>query len=293
MPAHLWIGLLLTVLAAVGTLVGGLIGLAMHRPSTKWIAFVLAFAAGAMLLLSLAQLLPEGAVDLGWGWATALLAAGVAGFWLLDRLIPHRYLGEKRGYPLADTSASEGMWPLAPQDELRGPGTGQDHPRRHRYRHRGHHRSTMPRIHRAGVLLAIGMILHNIPEGAVTVLGTVHEIRLGIVIAVGMFLHNLPEGIPVALLIYTSTRSRSEALRWTWLNALSEPAGGLLAAATMGSFLTEGLVAGTLAVVAGIMVGMSVQELVPAARLMRRPVATAGGLAMGAVAMGASVWLLA
>jgi len=148
-------------------------------------------------------------------------------------------------------------------------------------------------VHRVGVLFAIGMILHNVPEGAVTVLGTVHEMRLGIVVAVGMLLHNLPEGIPVALLIYATTRRRSEALRWTWFNALSEPAGGLPAAATMGSFLTEGFIAGTLAVVAGIMVGMSVRELVPAARLMRRPVATAGGLAQGAVGMGASVRLLA
>jgi len=293
MPAHLWIGLLLTLLAAIGTLVGGLIGLAMRRLSTRWVAFVLALSGGAMLLLSLAQLLPEGAVHLGWGWAGALFAAGVAGFWLLDRLVPHRYVGEGQDHPLADAPASGRKRPRAPQDAPDDTGAGQGHPYRHQHRHRGHHPSTMPRVHRAGVLLAVGMILHNIPEGAVTVIGTVHEIRLGIVIAVGMFLHNLPEGVPVALLIYTSTRSRSEALRWTWFNTVSEPAGGLLAAATIGAFLTEGLIAGTLAVVAGIMVGMSVQELVPAARSMHRPVATAAGLALGAVAMGASVWLLA
>jgi len=74
----------------------------------------------------------------------------------------------------------------------------------------------------------------------VTVLGTVHQMRLGIVIAIGMFLHNLPEGMPAALLICASTRRRSEALRWTWFNALTEPAGGLLAVAAMGSFPTEG-----------------------------------------------------
>ena len=118
-------------------------------------------------------------------------------------------------------------------------------------------------LNRAGMLTALAIGLHNIPEGVATYIGAIGDTRLGAALTIGIALHNIPEGIAVAASVYFATSNRLKAFLWTFVSALAEPLGAIIAWLIVGDGLNphvEGLMFG---VVAGIMVTISFKEMLP------------------------------
>lgn len=116
-------------------------------------------------------------------------------------------------------------------------------------------------LYKLGIITMIGIMLHNIPEGIATFITTNKDIKLGIAITISITMHNIPEGISVALPIYYYTKSKSKAIFYTILCAISEPFGALLAYLFIKpTYLTLGII---YSIIAGIMIHISMYELFP------------------------------
>ena len=139
------------------------------------------------------------------------------------------------------------------------------------------------RLFTTGLLIAVGITLHNIPEGAAVGAGYIDAPKLGIMVAAGMALHNVPEGVATALPIYASGASRLAAIKLSLFAGLVEPVGALAAALLLTSF--QGLMPAALAFAAGVMVFITLDELVPAARREGHEHYTALGIIAGGVCM--------
>jgi len=119
---------------------------------------------------------------------------------------------------------------------------------------------------RTGLFVALGIAIHNFPEGMATFTGALDNIRMGVAIAFAIAVHNIPEGLAVAAPIFAATNSRKKAFFYSFLSGLSEPIGAALAALVLYPILTPAVLAYMLAFVAGLMVFISLDELVPASR---------------------------
>ncbi len=123
-------------------------------------------------------------------------------------------------------------------------------------------------LYKLGLITTIGIIIHNIPEGIATFITTNENIKLGISITIAITMHNIPEGISIAFPIYYYTRSYKKAFLYTFICALSEPFGALIAYLFLKpTFITLGLI---YAIIAGIMIHISIYELLPSATQYKR-----------------------
>ncbi len=145
---------------------------------------------------------------------------------------------------------------------------------------------------KTGLLVALGIGIHNFPEGMATLTGTLQDVRLGTAIAVAIALHNIPEGIAVSVPVYAATGSRSKAFLWSFLAGVAEPVGAAVAALVLLPFLNDAVLGLMLSAVAGIMVFISLDELVPVARSFGEAHLSIVGVAVGMAVMVASLWIL-
>lgn len=115
-----------------------------------------------------------------------------------------------------------------------------------------------------GILNMIVLIFHNLPEGIATFVSSYHDINLGLKLGLAIMLHNIPEGISIAIPIYYSTKSKIKAFRATLISGLSEPLGALLAFIFFKNYVNDLMISFILIIVAGIMITLSIQEMLPA-----------------------------
>lgn len=254
MTDRVMVALLLTTGAGLATTIGSLIGLAVSRPGPKFMGFTLGFSAGVMLLVSFVELLQQAIESIGFLHAHSAFFIGMTGFFLIDTLLPHDYIGQH------DHSDKR------PESKLM----------------------------RTGVLVALGIGIHNFPEGMATFAGALEDTHLGVAIAAAIAIHNIPEGLAVSAPIYKATGSRKQAFLWSFLSGASEPIGAALAALILMPFLNASTLGWVLAAVAGIMVAISVDELVPEAKSLghehsHTPIL---GVMTGMLIMALSLWLL-
>ena len=120
-------------------------------------------------------------------------------------------------------------------------------------------------LYKLGILNMIVLILHNLPEGIATFLSSYHSTSLGIKLSVAIMLHNIPEGISIAVPIYYATKNRKKAIKATLLSGLSEPVGALLAFVFLKKYVSDIMISVVLIVVAGLMITLSIQEMLPKA----------------------------
>jgi len=253
--------LLLTTGAGLATTIGSVLGLAVRKPGAKFLGFTLGFSAGVMILVSFVELLPASIEELGnalgdegtaFAWAHLAFFVGMTAYFLIDVLVPHEYVGQH------------------------------DHPG-------GAHTGGLART---GMLVALGIGIHNFPEGMATFVGTLQEVETGIAIAVAIAIHNIPEGLAVSAPIYAATGSRRKAFFWSFLSGVSEPVGALVAGAVLAPFLTPVVFGCVLAAVAGIMVAISLDELIPAAKSFGSEHMPIVGVIAGMAVMAVSLLLL-
>lgn len=120
-------------------------------------------------------------------------------------------------------------------------------------------------LYKLGILSFIALVLHNLPEGILTFMSTYQDFNLGLSLCLAITLHNIPEGISIAVPIYYATGNIKEALKCTFLSALAEPIGALLAFLILKDFVTEGMISAILVLVAGIMITLSINKMLPEA----------------------------
>jgi len=145
---------------------------------------------------------------------------------------------------------------------------------------------------RTGLLTALGLAIHNLAEGVAVFVGTLHSIGIGIVLALAIAVHNIPEGISVSVPIFYATRSRREAFWYSFFSGICEPIGALLAAFFIWPFLTPYAIHWILALVAGIMVYISFDELLPAAHRYGEEHIAGIGIILGMLVMAVTLIML-
>lgn len=120
-------------------------------------------------------------------------------------------------------------------------------------------------LYQLGILNMIALILHNFPEGIATFIGSIQDSSLGIKLGIAIMLHNIPEGISIAVPIYYATGSKKKALYNTFLSGIAEPLGALLACIFLKKYITNLMISIILLLVAGIMITLSIHEMLPKA----------------------------
>ena len=254
-----------TVLAGLSTGVGSALAL-FSRPSSKGVfSLALGFSAGVMLYVSLVEILPKSKETLSvlggsrGGWvALVSFLGGMVLVGAIDLLIPsyenpHEFM-DYRSDP-------------SPQiDHLR--------------------------LLRMGSLLSLVLAIHNFPEGLATFLAVLEEPKLGVPLALAVAIHNIPEGISVSVPIYYATGSKRRAFWYSFLSGLAEPLGALLGYGLLRPFLNDVLLGVVFAGVAGVMVFVCLDQLLPSAREYGRHHMSMYGVVMGMAVMAGSLLLL-
>jgi len=134
-----------------------------------------------------------------------------------------------------------------------------------------------------GTMLAIGIAIHNLPEGIAVGAGFLYAPAFGIVVAIAIALHNIPEGMATALPLYIGSNSRRKALKYSFLSGLAEPIGAVLAAFLLTGF--QHIIPLALAFAGGVMFFITLDELLPCAQCSCHEHATSIGIIAGAVVM--------
>lgn len=260
--------LLLSLLAGLGTSIGGLIAI-IQRPGRKVYGFLMGITAGVMICLSFLELVNEAWEQAGWLTAAIGFTLGALFMFFIDHFAPHMRFGE--------IETRDGGCPDLPP---RG--------RRHFWRrHFGMPGFTMGqhihnrRMLRTGLLLAIGISIHNLPEGIAVGAGYMHQPTFGVFIAIAIMLHNIPEGIATALPLCQSGLNKWQSFRVAMFSGLVEPIGALLAALLLSQFTN--FIPGALAFAGGVMTFITLDELVPTAREHGHEHYTAFGIILGSV----------
>jgi ZIP family zinc transporter len=259
---------LLSLVAGLGTGLGGLLAI-FAKPGRKSFGFLMGITAGVMIALSFFELINK-AWEMKGFWTTTIgFTLGAVCMFALDNFIPHIRFGEVETH-------KEGSEEI---DCLQARPHGRGHGRRGSLFHQTH--ITNRRLLNSGILLAMGITLHNLPEGIAVGAGYLHQPSFGLFIALAILLHNIPEGIATALPLCECGVERGVALRVSFLSGLAEPVGALLAALFLSSF--ENLIPASLAFAGGVMVFITLDELVPTAREFGHQHFTAFGIILGTV----------
>jgi ZIP family zinc transporter len=257
--------LLLSLIAGLGTGLGGMIAV-LRKPGKRSFGFLMGITAGVMISLSFLEL-----VNQSWklrGFPTATLGFGTGALFMLimDMTLPHIRFGEREARSGADLEAENSQ---SPRSSLLRRSRG------------GPQKITNRPLYMTGMLLALGITVHNFPEGFAVGAGFMHEARFGLFIAIAILLHNIPEGIGTALPLFTSGVSKWNAFKVALFSGLVEPIGALMAAVFLHTF--HNLVPAALAFAGGVMMFITLDELIPTAREYGHQHYTAVGIILGSI----------
>jgi len=289
----------LTLFAGMATGVGSVIAFTAKRTNYRFLSVAAGFSAGVMLYVSFVEIFFKGAEslserfgDYAGSWInTASFFGGMLLIGLIDNLIPsaenpHEIHSETETRPLHDPTAPIPDFDSATTMPLRGQGS---------HDHGADHRKLM----RMGLFTALAIGIHNFPEGLATFLAALEDPSLGVAIGVAIALHNIPEGISVSVPIFYATASRKKAFFYSVLSGLAEPIGAGMGYLAIRFFFggSTGVIPSEImgvlfAGVAGIMVYISLDELLPTSRAYGRGHDSLYGLTAGMLVMALSLLLM-
>lgn len=255
----------LTLFAGLATGIGSALAFFAKSTNTKFLSIALGFSAGVMIYVSLVEIFVKAKDALinhlgvvGGNWAT------VGGFFggmfliaIIDKLVPS----------MENPHEIHMVEEIADKDEKRN----------------------KQKLMRMGILTALAIGIHNFPEGLATFMGALKDPSLGIAIAVAIAIHNIPEGIAVSVPVYYATNNRKKAFTLSFLSGLAEPVGALVGYFLFIQFFGDLIFGIVFASVAGIMVFISIDELLPAAREFGEHHLSIYGLIAGMIVMAVSL----
>lgn len=259
----------LTLIAGLSTGIGSLVAFFSKRTNMRLLSGALGLSAGVMVYVSFMELMPDAVDALGtsYGEKMAQTIALVAFFGgmgliaLIDFLIPE----DENPHELHNVGSIA-------DEVLTGGNTG--------------------RLKRTGVMLALAIGIHNFPEGMATFVSALDGLEVALPIVIAIAIHNIPEGIAVSVPIYHSTGNRKKALKYSLMSGLAEPIGALFGLAFLLPFWTPMLSSVLLAVVAGVMVFIAFDELLPSAEEYGHHHYAIGGVIVGMAVMGFSMMIM-
>lgn len=292
---------LLTLFAGLATGIGSAIAFFTRRTNYRFLSVSTGFSAGVMLYVSFVEILAKGSHALvqvygrkTGNWVNVLsFFGGIALIALIDNLIPsaenpHDMPTEAETAPLHK--------PMVPSpDAVLTPKQARAAAQKRAAPNAEHSKAQM---HRMGLFTALAIAIHNFPEGLATFLAALENPGLGVAIAIAIAIHNIPEGISVAVPIYYATGRRDRAFFYSLLSGMAEFVGAVVAYGILRVTLGEGAgfppqVMGILfGGVAGIMVYISLDELLPTSRAYGRGHDSLLGLVAGMVVMALSLLLM-
>ncbi len=266
---NFWFAFSLTLLAGLATGIGSVLAFFTRKFDTRFLAVALGFSAGVMIFISFTDLLPLAITTLmpvyskkGELMVFAVFFLAVILTALIDMVIPN---SENPHELLKDKEEMQEIKEVRHQPK---------------------------KLLRLGLFTAVALALHNLPEGLATFVSAMQAPSLAYPIALAIAIHNIPEGIAVSVPIYFATGSRKKAFAYSFLSGLAEPIGALIGYALLMPFLRGELFVLVFPFVAGIMVYISFDELLPAAREYGRHHLTIIGLFIGMLIMALSLVLL-
>lgn len=259
----------LTLFAGLSTGIGSGISLIAKRTNTKFLSVSLGFSAGVMIYVSFVELFMEAKSQLvgvfgenkGTIYVTLAFFGGMLLIALIDKMIPS-FENPHEMHAVEEIQDGNNVQSLS---------------------------NSSSSLKRIGILAALSIGIHNFPEGMATFTAALSDPAMGIAIAVAIAIHNIPEGIAVSVPIYHATGNRRKAFWLSFLSGLAEPIGALVAFLVLMPFLSATLFGILFSVVAGIMVFISLDELLPAAEKFGQHHCSIWGLIAGMAVMAISL----
>ncbi len=255
---------MLTLFAGLSTGVGSTIAFFAKRTNTKFLTVSLGFSAGVMIYVAFVEIFVKGreilteAMGMRQGWWVAVMAffGGIVLIGVIDKLIP-----------------------------------AQENPHEFKKLEGGEEEQRSGKLMRMGAMTALAIGIHNFPEGLATFTAALSDPQIGIAIAVAVAIHNIPEGIAVSVPIFYATGSKRKAFRLSFLSGIAEPVGALAGYLILLPVMSDTLMGVLFAFVAGIMVFISLDELLPAAEKYGEHHLSIYGLVSGMALMALSLLL--
>lgn len=256
----------LTLLAGLSTGIGSAIAFFAKKTNTKFLSVSLGFSAGVMIYVSIVELFAQAKVSLTnelgiklGSWINVIaFFGGMFLIALIDKFIPS---GEN------------------PHDIYKVEAMDSENLEKNN------------KLLRLGIFTALAVGIHNFPEGLATFVSSFQQPTIAIPIAVAIAIHNIPEGIAVSVPVYYATGDRKKAFLYSFLSGLSEPIGALIGYLILMPFINDVVFGVLFAAIAGIMVFISLDELLPSAREYGEPHLAIYGLVAGMVVMAISLLL--
>ena len=285
MDENILLAFAFTLMAGLSTGIGSAIAFFANRTNTRFLATSLGFSAGVMIYISFVELLASARSDLALAsgdqltadaYATLAFFGGMVLIAVIDKLVPE----------------AENPHEVKNIEEMRGK-KAETVIREHGETQRKNESVRSRRLMRTGIVTALVIGIHNFPEGLATFMATIQDPHIGFPVAIAIAIHNIPEGIAVSVPIFYATGSRKTAFFWSFLSGLTEPLGALLGFLVLMHFMTPFLSAMVLAAVAGIMVFISLDELLPSAEKYGEHHLSIYGAVSGMAVMAISLLLLA
>lgn len=272
------LALLLSLIAGLSTSIGSFTAFFMKKPNPKFISYIMGFSAGVMILISFVELLQISIITLGFVMAIVFFFIGMIIMFLIDILISHEYEFEDSIEVLINNN-------------------GQCKPHLHyghRHRRRLHNRGEKKDVTlvKTSIFIFFGVFIHNFPEGMATFIGALTEIQLGVLLTIAIALHNIPEGIAVAVPIYACTLDKKKAFKWSFISGMSEPLGAIVTWLILFPFINDYVLSAMLGAVAGIMIYISLDELLPMSRSLAKEHYSIIGIITGMLIMSVSLAIL-
>jgi len=271
--------LILTLTAGAATGIGGALVLFKKKISSNFLAGALGLSAGVMIFISLAELFPEAQAEImatgsmrhGETFVLIAFFVGMGLITLIDFAVPeYENPHEASGLSLDSRTAAVGVLEQTGNEKA---------------------------LQRLGLMSALAIAIHNFPEGIATFISALNDPQMGAGITFAIAIHNIPEGIAVAIPIYYATKSKGKALLYATLSGLTEVLGALLCLAVTALFGLELTAEGpvfplVLAAVAGIMIYISLDELLPTAEKYGKHHVAIAGVVAGMAIMGISLLII-
>lgn len=247
-------------LAALTTILGSAALFNVKEPNPRLLSFGLSFAGGAMVYVSLVEIFVKSthafhqvfADKTAYSMATIAFFCGILLVILLDRLLPN------------------------PHNALES--TEFEH-------------DDKKHVARMGLMAALAITAHNFPEGMATFFATLDDPAIGAPLAMAIAIHNIPEGVSIAIPVYYATGSRKKAVLACTISAVAEPVGALLGYAVLQPFLSQAVYGWIFGIIAGIMVFLALDELLPTAKKYAKGHETVYGMVLGMAMLALSLIL--
>jgi ZIP family zinc transporter len=272
MAQNFWIAFMLTAAAGLSTGIGSAIAFFAKRTNTKLLSYVLGFSAGVMIYVSFVEIFPSALDEFG------------------------KSFSERKSMLLTIISFFGGMLLIALIDKFIPSFENPHEVRSIEDMDNQSKKKKQKSLYRVGVMTAMAVAIHNFPEGIATFMAAYHNPEVGVAIAVAIAIHNIPEGIAVSVPIFYATGNKKKAFFHSFLSGLSEPIGAIIAFLILMPFLSSvaaGPILGVvLASVAGIMVFISLDELLPTAEAYGEHHLAIYGITSGMAVMAISLLAL-